>query len=323
MNTHFECSEEVRSALENNAPILALESTLISHGLPYPDNLNIAREVEEITRQQSVVPATIAIINGKIKIGLSAPELELLAKRKNIIKVSVRDIPYVVSQNLHGGTTVAATLFLAAKAGIKVMATGGIGGVHRGHDLDISADLIELAKTQMAVVCAGAKSILDLSRTLEFLETYSVPVIGYKTECFPAFYSAKSSHPLTASVNNMDHLSHLIQTHFSLNIPSSIIVANPIPKENEIPAAIIEPAILSALHQASINNISGKAITPFLLKTLAEITDGKSLGANLALIRNNVKIGAMLTSTLYKQNPRFAQWTSNPINSGLLVPNLG
>lgn len=298
MNRYFDYSSEVQQALEQNRPLLALESTLISHGLPYPDNLKIAHAVEEIARDQGTTPATIAILNGRIKIGLTADELHYLATSNSINKVSVRDIPYIISQSLHGATTVAATICLAAKAGINLMATGGVGGVHRGNELDISADLIELARTKIAVVCAGAKSILDIPKTLEFLETHSVPVIGYKTPVFPAFYTATSPHKI-AQIETIDALTRFLQVHWDLALPAGVLIANPIPELNEIPADSIEPAITAALKQAEREQISGKAITPFLLKELGQMTSGRSLQANLALIKNNVRLGAELANQLH------------------------
>jgi len=300
MSIHFEYSPDVQQAIENKQPILALESTLISHGLPYPENLNTALEVEEMVRREGTTPATIAILEGKIKIGLSTKELEYLATYQTVNKVSVRDIPFILSQSLNGATTVAATIFIAAQAGISLMATGGIGGVHRGNELDISADLIELARTKIAVICAGAKSILDLPRTLEFLETYSIPIIGYKTNVFPAFYTALTPYPLATRINTMRELGKFLHHYSELPLSSGVVIAQPIPTEYEIPSDIIEPAIDRALKQASMQKISGKAVTPFLLKELTAITNGKTLAANVALIKNNALLGAQLAKELHK-----------------------
>ncbi|VVC76921.1 Pseudouridine-5'-phosphate glycosidase [Aquicella siphonis] len=294
MQQFFEYSEEVKQAMMEKRPLLALESTLITHGLPFPKNLETALAVEKIARENSVTPATIAIMNGKIRIGLTHAELESLVEDKHVMKASTRDIPYLLSQKLNAGTTVASTLFCADFAGIKVFATGGIGGVHRGQDQDISADLITLAKTPMAVVCAGAKAILDVPKTLEFLETHGVPVIGYRTETFPAFYTAETDYKLFAHVDNVTSLANLLKIHWQLGMSSGVLIANPIPSPDEIPADIIEPAISSALKLAEKKNVHGKEITPFLLSEIAAVTQGKSLHANINLIINNVRLGAML-----------------------------
>lgn len=298
MQSLFEYSEEVAFAKQHNQPILALESTLITHGLPYPHNLEIALEVEEIARKQQVTPATIALMNGKIKIGLSSTELEILIQDKQSIKASRRDIPYVISQKLNAGTTVASTLFCAHKANIKVFATGGIGGVHRGEDQDISADLIELAQSPIAIVCAGAKAILDLPKTLEFLETFSISVIAYQTDTLPAFYSATSAYPLFSRINEVTELAHLLKVHWQLGMTAGVLIANPIPRQDEIAADVIEPAIHAALQLAQQKNIRGKAITPFLLNEIVNVTEGRSLQANKQLIKNNVHLGAQLAKAL-------------------------
>lgn len=290
----FEYSHEVQQALQNNKPLLALESTLITHGLPYPQNLEIAQSVEQIARDMGVTPATIAMMNGKIKIGLAPFELEALVADKHAVKASTRDIPYVLSRKLNAGTTVAATLYCAHQAGIRVFATGGIGGVHRGENDDISADLTELARTPVAVVCAGAKAILDLPRTLEYLETLCVPVIGYQTEVLPAFYTAATSHKLHTIAKDMTSLADILKTHWQLGMQAGILIANPIPQQDEIPAAEIEPIIANALDQAEAKGMIGKAITPFLLSEVANATRGKSMAANISLIKNNVRVGAEL-----------------------------
>ncbi len=298
MQSFFEYSTEVAEAIKNKQPVLALESTLITHGLPFPQNQDIAMAVEQITREQGVTPATIAIMNGKIKIGLSSEELAVLVNDQQAVKASRRDLAFVLSQRLNAGTTVAATLFCAAKAGIKVFATGGIGGVHRGDDLDISADLIELARIPMAVVCAGAKAILDLPRTLEFLETYSIPVMGYRTNRFPAFYTPTTSYTLSTQANEISELVTMLNIHWQLGMSSGVLIANPIPEHAAIPAHEIEPIILEALLQAEERDIRGKAITPFLLAEVAKTTQGKSMQANLSLIKHNVKVGAELAYAL-------------------------
>lgn len=295
---YFDLTPEVKEALASNKPILALESTLITHGLDYPHNLNIALEVEAITRVYNVVPATIAILNGRVKIGLSQAELNQLILEKNIHKASTRDLPYLLSHGLTAGTTVAATMYCAHRASIKVFATGGIGGVHRGNELDISADLLELARTEVAVVCAGAKAILDIAKTLEYLETHGVPVIGYQTNNLPAFYSASSEHQLTINIENLTALAKLVSTHFDLNIGTGIVIANPIPHAMQIPSEDIEPVIQQALANATRDKICGKSMTPYLLKQVAMATEGRSVQANLALIRNNVRLGAELALEL-------------------------
>lgn len=298
MQAYFEFSEEVKQAIHDRKPMLALESTLITHGLPHPHNIETAHALEKIARDNGVTPATIAIMNGKIKIGLTDTELEKLINDKQVIKASVRDIPYALIKKLNAGTTVASTLFCADYAGIKVFATGGIGGVHRGNDHDVSADLIELAKTPIAIVCAGAKAILDLPRTLEYLETHSVPVVGFGTDTLPAFYTAATKHKLPARIDDVHMLANLLKIHWSLGMRSGVLIANPIPLQEEIPAEIIEPAIQTALEHAAEHDIRGKEITPFLLSNVAKVTAGKSLHANIQLIKNNVRLGAILAKQI-------------------------
>lgn len=298
MLQYYEFSAEVEKAKKDNQPIVALESTLITHGLPFPHNLEVAKEAEEIVRQQGAVPATIAIMNGKIKIGLSLDELATLVNDTDSVKASTRDIPYVLNQKLNAGTTVAATLYCAEIAGIRVFATGGIGGVHRGDGQDVSADLIQLARTPVAVVCAGVKAILDLPRTLEFLETYSIPIIGYRTDTLPAFYTATSPYKLKIRVNTMEMLASIMNTHWNISLPAGVLIVNPIPAEDEIPAAEIDPVITQALSQAERQQINGNALTPFLLSEVAHATQGKSLKANIKLIKNNVRVGAELACAI-------------------------
>jgi pseudouridylate synthase len=298
MEQFFEYSNEVSQAILDRRPVLALESTLITHGLPFPKNIETALLVENITRENGVTPATIAIMNGRIKIGLSKVELERLTEDKHVTKASVRDIPFILSKKLNAGTTVASTLFCAEYAGIKVFATGGIGGVHRGDDQDISADLIELSKRPIAVVCAGAKAILDLPRTMEFLETYSIPILGYRTDTLPAFYTAESAYKLPARVDDIASLVDVLKIHWQLGASSGVIVANPIPAIDEIPAEIIGPVISQALEKAEKQSINGKAITPFLLNEVSLATKGKSMQANINLIINNVRLGALLAQRI-------------------------
>jgi pseudouridylate synthase len=297
----FEISGKVREALAESRPVIALESTIIAHGMPFPQNLQTANELEDIARQEGVVPATIAVIKGVPVIGLTDEELQHLADPKSsVMKLSTRDIPFAVSKGLSGATTVAATMYLAAMAGINVFATGGIGGVHRFAEktFDISADLTELARTKVAVVCAGAKAILDIPKTLEFLETYSVPVIGYGTEEFPAFYSRDSGEQCPHSFCSVDEIAHFLEAQWGMGLPSGAIVANPIPVESAIPREEIDPVISRALREAQKEGISGKATTPFLLKRLAELTQGRSLTSNIALVKNNVKVAAKLACAL-------------------------
>lgn len=298
MQQYFEYSPEVEQAMRDKKPVLALESTLITHGFPYPHNLDIAKAAEDIARQNGAVPATIAIIQGKVKIGLSNTELELLVHDKYAVKASTRDIPFALSENLTAGTTVAATLFCADYAGIKIFATGGIGGVHRGESTDISADLVELARTPVACVCSGAKAILDIQRTLEFLETFSVPVLGYRTETFPAYYTAQTQYKINTRLDSIPSLVKYLKTYWQLGLTSSILIANPIPLEDEIPLDFIEPTIIEALRIADEKNIRGKEITPFLLSEVANATEGRSMVANMKLIKNNIKLGAQIASAL-------------------------
>lgn len=298
MQKYLEYSKEVQKAIQTKSPILALESTVITHGLPYPTNLETALLLEELARQAGVTPATIAVIGGKIKIGLSHDELTILVHDEHVIKAGPRDLSYAISQNLNAGTTVASSIYAAANAQIKVFATGGIGGVHRGDDQDISADLIELGRTPIAVVCAGAKAILDLPRTLEFLETYSVPVIGYKTDTLPAFFTHSTRYKLGARADDIETLAAIIQTHWQLGMRSGLLIANPIPELDGIAAEMVEPVIANALKKAEEQKISGKAMTPFLLNEVTQSTQGKSLTANIALLKNNVQMGAELALAL-------------------------
>ena len=289
------CSAPVAAALKAGKAVVALESTIIAHGMPFPQNLDMAREVERVIIQHGAVPATIAIIDGELRAGLDDAALEHFARTgPSIMKVSTRDMPYVVSKNLTGATTVASTMRIAAMAGIPVFATGGMGGAHRGaeRNFDISADLMEFAHSNVAVVTAGAKAILDLALTLEILETQGVPVVGYGTDEFPAFYSRQSGHQLTQRVDNPDQLASLLHSKWSMGLKGGIVVANPIPAEDEIPTVLIQPHIDRAVAEAETQGIIGKHVTPFLLKRIAEITKGKSLKANIALVMNNAKVAA-------------------------------
>ena len=296
INKYTDISKEVLNALEYDKPIVALESTIISHGMPYPQNIKTALGLENIIRQNGAVPATIAIINGRIKIGLTYDNIEFLSTNKDIIKVSRRDIPYVITLKKHGSTTVSATMIFAAMCGIKVFATGGIGGVHRGAEktFDISADLIELSQTSVAVVCAGPKSILDIGLTLEQLETYGVSVLGYKTNEFPAFYLRNSGFKTNFKADTPLQCAEILKTKWDLCLKGGVLIANPIPKNFEGNNEVINSAIESSLKEAEKLNISGKELTPFLLSEIGKLTDGKSLESNIALVNNNADLAAKI-----------------------------
>ncbi|MDY0316164.1 MAG: pseudouridine-5'-phosphate glycosidase [Acholeplasmatales bacterium] len=297
-SNYLSYSKEVQKAMTDSQPIVALESTIITHGMPYPQNLEMAKKVEQIIRDNGAVPATIAVIDGKIKIGLEAKELELLAKSPEAIKVSRRDFAYVLASKKVGATTVAGTMIAAKLAGIKFFVTGGIGGVHRGfnEDMDVSADLDELAKTSICVICAGAKAILDLPRTLEYLETKGVPVIGYKTDYLPAFYTAKSAYKLALRLDNPDTIAKLVHAQAKLGLEAGVLVTNPIPVEHELDGAYMDTIINAAVKEAHDKHIKGKDVTPFLLANIVEKTGGKSLEANIELVYNNAKLGAQIAS---------------------------
>ncbi|SHG01421.1 pseudouridine-5'-phosphate glycosidase [Ornithinibacillus halophilus] len=296
MKNYIELSSEVQQAKEAGKPIVALESTIISHGMPYPQNVQTAREVEQIVRDNGAVPATIAIIDGKIKIGLTDDELEDFGNSKHVAKASRRDLPYLLATKQKGATTVAATMICAELADIKIFVTGGIGGVHRGAEttMDISADLEELAKTNVAVVCAGAKSILDLGLTMEYLETKGVPVIGYQTETLPAFYTRSSEFDVNFRADDVETVASTLRAKWDLGLQGGAVIANPIPEENAMSEEVITNAIESALKEAEENGIKGKDTTPFLLAKVKELTEGKSLEANIALVKNNAVIGTQI-----------------------------
>ncbi|MCF6093094.1 pseudouridine-5'-phosphate glycosidase [Microaerobacter geothermalis] len=298
----IEYTEEVKEAKRLGKPIVALESTIISHGMPYPQNVNTARDVEQIIRDHGAVPATIGIINGKIKIGLTRDELEFFAVSQEIEKVSRRDLPYILTMNKNGATTVAATMICAKMAGIDIFVTGGIGGVHlEGENtLDISADLTELAQTNVAVVCAGAKSILDIERTLEYLETRGVPVIGYKTDDFPAFYTRTSGFKVDYRIDTPNQMATLIKTKWELGLHGGLVIANPVPEEDAMEESKVQEAIDTALEQAKIKGIKGKKVTPFLLNKVKELTGGISLQTNIALVKHNAEAGAKIAVALNK-----------------------
>ena len=291
---------EVKRALSEGQPVVALESTIISHGMPYPKNIEMAKNVSKIIRENGAIPATIAIIDGVLKVGLTNEEIEFLGTSKDVLKASRRDLPFIISKKLTGATTMAYTMILANLAGVKVFATGGIGGVHRGaqETFDISADLQELANTNVAVVCAGAKSILDIGLTLEYLETNGVPVVGFGTEEFPAFYTRKSGFGVDYKVDSSMEVANALKAKWDLDLKGGMVIGNPIPKEFEMDYDTINNAIESALKEANEKNITGKKVTPFLLDKVKTITVGKSLDANIELVYNNAKVAAQIAKDL-------------------------
>jgi pseudouridine-5'-phosphate glycosidase len=294
----FVLSSEVARALKLGMPVVALESTVITHGLPRPQNLSLSEEMETQIRNEGAVPATVALLDGWVKLGLSAVELDQLATASEPVKVSRRDFSNAIWTGAWGGTTVAGTMFAANLAGIKVFATGGIGGVHREHRFDVSTDLQALADTPMIVVCAGAKSILDLPATLEYLETMSVPVIGWQTDEFPAFFSISSKLPVSMRVDSLDEMIDFYQWHEELGMSSSLLVVQPVPAQSAMDKGEIEEAEKHASAEALEKGIRGQALTPFLLKRINELTKGKSLRANLALLNNNARLAAQLARSL-------------------------
>ncbi|MDN6195601.1 MAG: pseudouridine-5'-phosphate glycosidase [Atopostipes suicloacalis] len=302
MNKLVSINPEVEKALEEGKAVVALESTIISHGMPYPQNVEMAQKTEGIIRDNGAVPATIALIDGKIQVGLDEEQLELLATAEDVAKVSRRDLAQVLATKKIGATTVASTMIAAELAGIKVFVTGGIGGVHRGYEehMDVSADLEELSHTPVTVIAAGAKAILDLPRTLEYLETKGVPVLGYSTDYLPAFFSSSSEYQLNARVDSPKEVADIMKSTDDLEFNGGILVANPIPKEDEIPAAEINEIIEEAIKQEQAAGVKGKDSTPFLLSKIVELTDGKSLEANLALVYNNAELGAKIAAEYAK-----------------------
>lgn len=295
-------SEEVISALKNKQPVVALESTIISHGMPYPKNVETALRVEETIRANGAIPATIGIIDGVAVIGMSPDEIEQFGKKTGIIKVSRRDLPVVFAKKLWGATTVSATMILAKEAGIEVFVTGGIGGVHRGAEttMDISADLQELAKTDVTVVCAGAKAILDLPLTLEYLETMGVPVLGYQTSELPCFYTRSSGLKVDYEINDYKEAAKIIFEKRNMKLSGGILITNPIPEEYEMDGNIINKAINDALKEMDELGIKGKESTPFLLKRITELTGGDSLESNIQLVLNNARVGANIAKEYSK-----------------------
>ena len=296
LNSYLDIHPEVEKALKSKLPIVALESSIISHGMPYPENIETALMVEDTVRENNAIPATIAIIKGRLKVGLTKKEIEFLATNDEVRKISRRDLAIAVSQKFSGSTTVASTMIIAHLAKIAVFATGGIGGVHRGAEktFDISADLEELARTNVCVVCAGAKAILDIGLTLEYLETKGVPVIGYKTSELPAFYSSKSGFNVDYRVDSAIDIAEILKTKWSLSIEGGVLVTNPIPKKFELELVMMNDAIKEAIIEADKEKITGKEITPYLLSKVNELTQGKSLNANIKLIQNNAVLAAKI-----------------------------
>ena len=300
MHSFLSIHEEVAEALSSKRPVVALESTIIAHGMPYPQNVETALQVEKVIRENGAIPATIACINGKIQVGLSSSQLEELATSKNVLKLSRRDLPIAISQKRIGATTVAATMIGAEMAGIKIFATGGIGGVHRGVELtgDVSADLQELGMTSVAVVSAGAKAILDIPRTLEYLETMGVPVLGFQSDFFGAFYSRSSGIPVEIRMDTPQEIADFLNAKWNLGLKGGVLISNPIPEEYEIPSSEIEPVILEAVAEANALDINGKRLTPFLLGKIKDVTAGRSLETNIQLVLNNARVAAQIASSL-------------------------
>jgi pseudouridylate synthase len=294
----FVIAHEVAQAMRMNNPIVALESAVITHGLPRPDNLHLAKKLEEEIREQGAVPATVGLLDGKVHIGLRAEELERLTNQDGARKISRRDFAIALARRENGGTTVAGTLISAARAGIRVFATGGIGGVHRAAPFDVSADLPELAHSPLVVVCAGAKAILDLPATVEYLETMGVPVLGFGTDEFPAFYSRESGLPVVARVDSPQEIAAIARLHWETGLTSALLVVQPPPLNDSLPAAEMESHIQQALAEASEQKVSGAAVTPFLLDRVSSLSGGASLHSNLALLRNNARLAAQIAREL-------------------------
>jgi len=302
MNSFLDIHPEVQEALQKRLPVVALESTIISHGMPYPKNYETAIMVADEVRKYHAIPATIALMNGKIKIGLSKEEIKQLAiEGTSVIKASRRDIPYILSHKLTGATTVSATMIAASLANIKIFATGGIGGVHRGatETFDVSADLQELAKTNVAVVCAGIKAILDLELTLEYLETLGVPVLGYQTAELPAFYTRKSGFKVDYAMQNPKEIADLLKTKWAVGLEGGVIIANPVPEADSLDYDLMTEAIAQAIEAQHQLGIKGKESTPFLLEKVKSLTQGKSLVSNIALVLNNARLAAQIAQDLY------------------------
>ena len=300
-NNFIVLSPEVQHALDNNLPVVALESTIISHGMPWPQNAITAKSVEDEVRKKGAVPATIAIKEGKCLVGLSSADIDYFAQAQNVWKVSLRDMPFVIAQKLPGATTVAATMRIAAMAGIKIFATGGIGGVHRGATatMDISADLTEMGQTNGAIVAAGVKSILDIGLTLEYMETLGIPVVTYGQNEFPSFYSSKSGFASPLRLDSTTAIADVLKAKWGLQLNGSVLIANPVPNEFEMNQDAIEQHILKALEAAKQQKVKGKEVTPFILKYIANNTQGESLETNIALIKNNARLAAQIAVAYY------------------------
>ncbi|MFT5140722.1 MAG: pseudouridine-5'-phosphate glycosidase [Lysobacterales bacterium] len=300
-HSRLEFNDEAKRAFDADSPVLALESTIITHGMPFPKNLDTALAVQAAVRDSGATPATIAVIDGKLKVGLEDVEIEALARQgEEATKCSRRDIPFLLNSGASGATTVAATMIIAEMAGIRVFATGGIGGVHRGAQagMDISADLQELAKTNVAVVCAGPKAILDIGLTLEYLETHGVPVVGYQTDELPAFYSRSSGFNVDYRLDSASGIAAALKTKWSLGLTGGVVIANPIPAEAALDASLVEQFIAQAISEAGQHGISGKDLTPYLLSRVEELSGGESLKANIALILNNARLGAQIAAAV-------------------------
>ncbi len=296
-NRYLDIADEVRDALTRNQPVVALESTIICHGMPWPRNAETALQAEAAVRDGGAIPATVAILGGRLKVGLDNAEIQQLGKSgQAVAKTSRRDIPFIVARGDDGATTVAATMIIAAMAGIRIMATGGIGGVHRGveHTMDISADLEELARTNIAVVCAGIKSVLDIGRTLEYLETVGVPMVGFRTDTVPAFYTRSSGFPVDYRVDDPVQAAEAIRAKFGMGIDGAMLIANPVPEADALAAEEIDNVIDTAIAEMNERGISGKESTPFLLARIAARTGGRSLDANIALVLNNARVAAQI-----------------------------
>jgi pseudouridine-5'-phosphate glycosidase len=300
-NAHLKTTPEVAEALGSGGAVVALESTIITHGMPYPQNLETALLAEQAARDEGAVPATIAVMGGRVKVGLEKSELESLARNgQDAIKTSRRDLPFVIHSGAHGGTTVASTMLIAALAGIRVFSTGGIGGVHRGAEksMDVSADLQELSKTDVAVVCAGPKSILDIALTLEYLETHGVAVVGYQTDELPAFFTCKSGFPVDYRLDSAAEIASILRVKWSMGLTGGLVIANPIPEAYSIDRQVIESHIDRAVSEAASQGIVGKELSPFLLQRVKELSGGDSLNSNIQLVLNNVRLGAQIAVSL-------------------------
>jgi len=297
-SSNFTISHEINRALNLSLPIVALETTVVTHGLPRPQNLSLARDMESSVREEGAVPATIGVLNGRVRIGLNEAELDELANEEEPLKISLRDFATAAVKKASGGTTVAGSMFAAQQAGIKVFATGGIGGVHKESAFDISTDLRALASIPMIVVCAGAKSILDLPATLEYLETMAVPVVGYQTEAFPAFYSRDSGLKVSVKLETLDEIVELAQAHWEMGMRSAILVTQPVPAEDEIPKSEMDAYILQASQEAIKKEKHGQELTPFLLQRISELSSGRSVRTNVSLLLNNARLAAQIARSL-------------------------